>query len=71
MNEIVVHTLEIGELLSLGVLVGSFVSLILSFLGDLYGREKFAIISRLISTVSFFFLFLGVESRTRGMRTRG
>jgi MFS family permease len=52
--------LEIGELLSLGVLVGSFVSLILSFLGDLYGRKKFAIISRLISTVSFFFLFLGI-----------
>ncbi|MFP3347647.1 MAG: hypothetical protein RXR17_09500 [Sulfolobaceae archaeon] len=63
--------LEIGKLLSLGGLIGSFVSLILSFLGDLYGRKKFAIISRLISTVSFFFLFLGVGSRTRGMKRRG
>ncbi|MCY0873619.1 MAG: MFS transporter [Acidianus infernus] len=52
--------LEIGELLSLGVLVGSFISLILSFLGDLYGRKKFVIISRLASAVSFFFLFLGI-----------
>ncbi|WP_236752867.1 MFS transporter [Acidianus sp. HS-5] len=52
--------LEIGELLSLGVLVGSFVSLLLSFLGDLYGRKNFAIFSRGISTLSFFFLFLGI-----------
>ncbi|AWR98232.1 MFS transporter [Acidianus sulfidivorans JP7] len=50
---------EIGELLSLGILVGAIISLIFSFMGDKYGRKKFAILSRIISTTAIFFLFLG------------
>ncbi|ARM77072.1 MFS transporter [Acidianus manzaensis] len=52
-------SLEIGELLSLGILVGSTISVIFSFLGDRQGRKRYAIFSRVISTIAIFFLFLG------------
>ncbi|AAY81391.1 MFS transporter [Sulfolobus acidocaldarius] len=51
--------LTIGELLSGSIIIGALISLTLSFLGDMYGRKKFSIISRGISTLSIFFLFLG------------
>jgi len=51
--------LTIGEILSLSVITGSVISLIFSFLGDMYGRKKFAIISRSVTIVSTFLLFLG------------
>lgn len=51
--------LEIGELISLGILIDALISLVLSFLGDRYGRKNFAILSRVISSISLLFLYLG------------
>ncbi|MFP3242074.1 MFS transporter [Caldisphaera sp.] len=48
----------IGLLISGQMLIGSFLSIIFSTLGDAYGRKKFAVISRFISIIGFLLLFL-------------
>lgn len=48
----------IGLLIAGQMLIGSFLSIIFSTLGDAFGRKKFAIINRSISIVGFLLLFL-------------
>ena len=48
--------LIIGEVLSLSILTGTLLSLLLSALGDAYGRKKFIFVSKSIGTLSYFLL---------------